>query len=640
MELKNYFSQDVNGNVVANPTVHLYLPGTTTHATGLADKDGNPLANPFTGTSAGQIQVAAPDGDYDMRVVGGGRDVTIRVRFIDSAAGSATILRDDLAESTGATLVGANDGASGSIFTTVAGFISKLLSSTGSAVIGFIQAGAGAVMRWIQDKLRESLSVKDFGAVGDGVADDTAALQAAIDAAYTSGKMHVYVPAGVYKTTKPLYLWSGTNYAFPAVQLRGDGVSASIIRKTTNDTLGDGSSYAAIDAVVIPAPQSKSAAQDIYNLRLADITLDGRVGGVTVAYGLRTINPCGQFHLERVNTRADVCISLSQNIWLSSFKGMSMFPVSKGFSMLASGTSNTLENCFSYGSNVIGYELRGDYSSAMNIACDATAGGTAYSFLYASWNVNGLGCESTVLTTSVKALNGSKVRITNALILAPLTAGSNVITVGGDSRLELSMADIGFNFTTFASSGKFYDISGPSGALTLDQISINGTFSVASVGRAVTFNKTSRGLETDRIAFPATHNPSTDPNVLDDYEEGSWSVVLAGSGGGSLTLGNAFYTKIGRVVHCRGFFYNKTGSGFSGGTLTMTLPFAPAAIADSAPNFGGLLNQAGYRIKQDGNNPAAIYTNTGTAIDFALLAPSTVNSTFSWNMEFTYTAAA
>lgn len=196
MELKNFFAQDLEGNFIPTPTVHLYEPGTTTHVSGLQDKDGLALANPFAGSATGQILFAAPDGDYDLRVTGAGRDFTMRVRFIDSVAASAAILRSDLDDVTGAEIVGADDDASGSLFTTVAGFIARVMSSAGSALMGYIHSGVGAVARTVQSKFRDSVSVKDFGAVGDGVTDDTAAIQAAFDSLDTY--MTVEFPDGEY----------------------------------------------------------------------------------------------------------------------------------------------------------------------------------------------------------------------------------------------------------------------------------------------------------------------------------------------------------------------------------------------------------------------------------------------------------
>lgn len=76
-----------------------------------------------------------------------------------------------------------------------------LLAPTGSGLVGWKQSGTGATPRNVQAKLRESVSVLDFGAVGDGITDDTAAIQAAHAAAVAAGFKDVEFIAGTYSIT-------------------------------------------------------------------------------------------------------------------------------------------------------------------------------------------------------------------------------------------------------------------------------------------------------------------------------------------------------------------------------------------------------------------------------------------------------
>ena len=96
-------------------------------------------------------------------------------------------------------------------------------ASTNSIGVYFTATGVGSgtgtakLSRSVQSRLQDFVSVKDFGATGNGTTDDTAAIQAAIN----SGAQNVYFPQGLYAISAPLQL-------IPFTQLIGvDGGNTS-----------------------------------------------------------------------------------------------------------------------------------------------------------------------------------------------------------------------------------------------------------------------------------------------------------------------------------------------------------------------------------------------------------------------------
>jgi len=92
-----------------------------------------------------------------------------------------------------------------------------------------------------------------------------------------------------------------------------------------------------------------------------------------------------------------------------------------------------------------------------------------------------------------------------------------------------------------------------------------------------------------QIAFPATAVPSAEPNTLDDYQEGTWTVGIAFGGavvGITYAYQAGYYTKIGNIVTISGYV-QLTSKGTSVGDATITgLPFTvinnPAGYAGVA----------------------------------------------------------
>lgn len=100
-----------------------------------------------------------------------------------------------------------------------------LLSELGEDV-PFNAQGAGAEERTVQSKLRDAVSVKDFGATGDGVTDDNTGVETA---AAQDGV--AFVPAGTYSVT------SVNNGSGVGVALEGQGTD-SVLEKEPAGTVG------------------------------------------------------------------------------------------------------------------------------------------------------------------------------------------------------------------------------------------------------------------------------------------------------------------------------------------------------------------------------------------------------------------
>ncbi|MES2970927.1 MAG: glycosyl hydrolase family 28-related protein [Patescibacteria group bacterium] len=116
--------------------------------------------------------------------------------------------------------------------------------------------------------------VRAYGATGDGSADDTTAIQAAIDAVNTAGGGEVRFPQGTYITT--------TLTMYSKVHLKGSGIEATILKlkNTTNVDLIKGQNFDTLTG--------GNTTGGIYNWSITDLTLDGnKANNATSGYGLR-----------------------------------------------------------------------------------------------------------------------------------------------------------------------------------------------------------------------------------------------------------------------------------------------------------------------------------------------------------------
>lgn len=142
-----------------------------------------------------------------------------------------------------------------------------------SGNINYNQGSTGAQTRTVENKLQEFVSVKDFGAIGDGVTDDTAAIQAAIDSKATNKGVKVIFPKGIYKVTSSLDIQNSFSVALvgesPANTFQGN--SSAQIKWTSGAGTGPVINAAGARACEI-ANLSFYASLDAYDGSMIDLS--------------------------------------------------------------------------------------------------------------------------------------------------------------------------------------------------------------------------------------------------------------------------------------------------------------------------------------------------------------------------------
>lgn len=201
-------------------------------------------------------------------------------------------------------------------FTSTSAFFSGLAASGGAALVGFVQTGAGAIKLTLETMLRGTIDPRQFGAVLDGVTDDTAAMQRAINCRGFDRSVAIRLPSGypAMKIAGKLYLPSLVTIDLNGCLLYGNGTNTMFATGcwrdgsvVSNQTQADGSPMPNETAIVYSSAVFNGGINncergfDLFNFCEGSRIEDIRMTGVNQAY---FANRCFYPHFHRIMVRA------------------------------------------------------------------------------------------------------------------------------------------------------------------------------------------------------------------------------------------------------------------------------------------------------------------------------------------------
>ena len=312
---QQYFS--ASGAPLVGGKVYTYAAGTTTPLATYSDKAGTtPNTNPVILDSRGEATIFWGSAGYKV-VLKDATDVTVWTQ--DNLYGSAD--QGDLLA-----------------------YETAVAASGGSALVGFIQSGTGAVARTVQDKGREFKSILDFFADPTGVADSTAAVQMAITFCATYG-YNLYAPGGIYRLSSGISMPNKSGFCF-----YGDGWST--IDGSFNTESGTRFYYYGTGTAFTI---TGTALDTIDNVHLDSFSIENKSGATGSTIGLH-IEYARWNEFDNLYVQGfDIGIDHNHLTWMNHFKGcVSMNNATYGINNQSDGEDSLFETCFTRYNGVAG----------------------------------------------------------------------------------------------------------------------------------------------------------------------------------------------------------------------------------------------------------------------------------------------
>ena len=423
------------------------------------------------------------------------------------------------------------------------------LPLTGTEVVPLDQAGVTKKVSIDDIGANVLVSVKSYGATGDGVTDDTAAIQAAINA-----NKSVFFPAGTYKISTPIIL-SQNNFQIVGVKGKsiimgsGGGAIQGYFQVATAFTAEVG----IIANLVFDSDDATKARWGIYSP--TGVYLSHLLISDCDFYGRMTAGIKGVLIGSHVY-RCTFCVfGTTGAATLKAIESIGAAPVNLT-------NINVIEQCwFKNGgtpqSNVefqTGYELV--FRDCVFEFLDPTAAvvllsGILFPKFEGCWFEDAQGTtdvgKSVIWTRKdVNNIFAEVLTVDNCLFHTYATIPSGLINFGDSPRKVC-------NFT----KNVMVSLQSPvivGGNTVASFVSTYGNYATVGAGGDATglqYNSPAKfdlNVTTPGVEFPATQVADARPNVLDDYEEGNFTITDQSGAGLTFSTGAGKYTKVGRVV--------------------------------------------------------------------------------------------